>query len=379
MLMKKRVTIEELTFTVAYIFFVFYLYNRDVSNPEIFYGITEMVKYGALLSLTIGICCSEYKKRQIAWIGAISVFDIFVMFKSGVMTFVIITLFAILGTKIEDKKLFKVAFLTLLNFLIITILFCWIGIYQDNITNRYIGTNNRHSLGFYHSNVLPLVVSYMVGYYCAFKNRVKKSICFFILICAVILFEVCGSRNAFLITVLIVLCKLIDQSVRDHNKKLETSIKRFLFKPAEYSALLLFVISVGLPLMLKKIKLLSVIDYLFSYRLSYTLMKIETNGLHLLPQMSNEVYFADKIVVDNGYAFVAIRYGLIVSILLCIGVIAAAKYYKKNMFALMMIILVTLENVVDNDIIDYSCLPYLIIIEKCVIMGIKDRKKLWKT
>ena len=62
--MKKRVTIEELTFTVAYIFFVFYLYNRDVSNPEIFYGITEMVKYGALLSLTIGICCSEYKKRQ---------------------------------------------------------------------------------------------------------------------------------------------------------------------------------------------------------------------------------------------------------------------------------------------------------------------------
>ena len=164
-----------------------------------------------------------------------------------------------------------------------------------------------------------------------------------------------------------------------HNKKLETSIKRFLFKSAEYSALFLFVISVGLPLMLTKIKLLSVIDYLFSYRFSYTLMKIETNGLHLFPQMSNEVYFADKIVVDNGYAFVAIRYGLIVSVLLCIGVMAAAKYYKKNMFALMMIILVTLENIVDNDIIDYSCLPYLIIIEKCVIMGIKDRKKLWKT
>ena len=176
--MKKRVTIEELTFTVAYIFFVFYLYNRDVSNPEIFYGITEMVKYGALLSLTIGICCSEYKKRQIAWSGVISVLDILVMFKSGVMTFVIITLFAILGTKIEDKMLFNVAFLTLLNFLIITLLFCWIGIYQDYITNRYVGTNNRHSLGFYHSNVLPLVVSYMVGYYCAFKNRVKKSTCF---------------------------------------------------------------------------------------------------------------------------------------------------------------------------------------------------------
>lgn len=379
MLVKKRATIEEWAFTVAYILFAFNLYNRDVSNPEVFYWITGLAKYGALLVLTIGICFSEFKKRQIAWIGVIFALDIFVMLKSGVMTFVIITLLAILGTKIENKTIFKVAFFTLFSFLVITLLLCRFGIYQDHITNRYVGTNNRHSLGFYHSNVLPLVFSYIVGYYCIFKSKVKKSTCIYILICAAILFEVCGSRNAFIISILVILSKQIEQSVRNRKKRMEANINRFLFPLAEYSVIFLYLISIGIPLLLKKIKFLSVVDYWFSYRFSNILSKIKINGLHLFPQMSNELYFADKIVVDNGYAFVAIRYGLIVSIFLCIGVMIIAKYYKKNIFVLTMIVLVALENIVDNDIIDYSCLPYLIIIEKCVIMGIKKRKRLWMT
>ena len=50
-----------------------------------------------------------------------------------------------------------------------------------------------------------------------------------------------------------------------------------------------------------------------------------------------------------------------------------ANKYSDNTFVLILIIIVACINFIDNDIIDYSCLPYLIIGEKYVLESFKRR------
>lgn len=372
MRLKNKISLSTFMFAMAYVLFVFYLFNQDVSDIGVLYWLTKPAKYGALAVLTVGIIYSAYKKKQILWIVALLAVDVLVMIKSGVLTFILITLFTILGTKIENKTIIRIAFYTLCGYLALVIIFYGAGVYQDVITNRYVGTSDRHSLGFYHSNVLPLVYSYLIGYGLLGK-LIKKNQYVLILLGAVCLFFICGSRNAFWVTVLLVLGKWFSESLFI-KRRIGRIMNCILYVTAKYSVFLLSIISIGVPLLIERSKIFSTIDYIFSFRFTYILMKIKSDGLYLLPRMTNEMFFSNGIVIDNGYAFIVLRYGLLIAILLGMAVFITAKHYKDNTFVLIVITLVAIENIIDNDIVDYSCLPYLIIIEKCVIDGFKRKK-----
>ena len=140
-----------------------------------------------------------------------------------------------------------------------------------------------------------------------------------------------------------------------------------MFEIGKYIFLFLSIVSVTLPYVITTSSVLQKIDYLLSYRFTLTKMKIDSLGFGMINHITNEQYFNDGIIVDNGYAFVAIRYGLVVLVLLSFIVYTLAKKNNNNIVVLSVIIAVSLVNLIDNDIFDYLCLPFLIIGLKSVI------------
>lgn len=359
-------------FSISYILFVFTLFNRDVSNIDVFYQILTPAKYTALFILMYAIISKSYSKRQIILIFVLLSVDILVLIRSGSLIFIMISLFSLFALKLKDNDVLHISYNTLLFFTLCVFAFTIFGIYEDQITNRWVGSVARHTLGFYHSNVLPLIYSYLVGYG-LLTNIFQKKHYILLLLVNIFIFYICGSRNSLVITFLLVFGKwFIDSIGNVKYKKIINNILRFVSK---IIVPLLTIISVLVPLYLEKIQFFSFLDYIFSYRFTYISKMIQNIGISLIPNMTNTIYFKNEIVIDNGYAFLILRYGILMSIFLSILTYSVAKKYENNTFVLLLIIIVACCNFIDNDLIDYSVLPYLIISEKCLIEGHRGRRK----
>ena len=362
-----KISKNNLLFSISYVLFVFSLFNRDVSNTDVLYPLTIPAKYIALVILTVGIMFRAYSKKQIRVVIILLCADLLVLMKSGALIFILISLFAFLANKIEDKDILKVAYFTLLFFTLCVFAFSIVGIYNDEITKRWVGSAARHSLGFYHSNVLPLIYSYLVGYG-LLTGIFKKKHYFILLTVDLVIYYFCGSRNSLFTTCLLVLGKWFIDSVIETGR-----FKKIICFGAKLIVPLLTAFSVFIPLMLDKVVFFRMLDYMLSYRFTYIASMIQNLGISLIPKMTNKAYFENEIVIDNGYAFLIIRYGVLMIIFLSILIYCVAKKYKNNTFVLFLIIVVACSNLIDNDLIDYSVLPYLIISEKCLIEGIRRR------
>lgn len=371
----KKISNTNFLFIVSYALFTFSLFNRDVSDTEILSFMTVPAKYAALVILTCSIMYKAYTKRQIQYMIILLCMDIIIMLKSGVLTFILITLFAFYSIKIENKTIVKTAFFTMVLYTMVVILFCMIGIYQDVITNRWIESSNRHSFGFYHSNVLPLAYSYLVGYG-LLSGYIKKKQYLLIVIFDFIIYYFCGSRNALVLTLMLIIGKIFADS-RFANGKYKGIINLLTGFLAKFIVPILTAISVGVPLLMDRFHFFHFFDYIVSYRFTFTAKLIESEGIHFVASMTNKMFFSNEIVVDNGYAFLTIRYGLLIIGVISLLVYCLGKRYKNDTFVLITIVIVACGNFIDNDIIDYSCLPYLIIAEKCFIQGVKGRSKLY--
>lgn len=360
-------------FSISYVLFVFSLFNRDVSNADVLYPMTIPAKYIALVILTAGIMFRAYSKRQVRALFILLCADLLVLMKSGASIFILISLFAFYAHKLEDKDILRVAYYTLLFFTIYVFIFSMVGIYNDEITKRWVGSTARHSLGFYHSNVLPLIYCYLVGYG-LLTGTFKKKHYFVLLAVDLVIYYFCGSRNSLLTTFLLVLGKWLIDSVLGTGK-FKKIINKIVGSIAKIIVPLLTASSVFIPLLLEKVPFFRTLDYMLSYRFTYIARMIQNLGISLIPEMTNATYFGNEIVIDNGYAFLIIRYGILMIIFLSVLVYCVAKKYENNTFILFLIIVVACSNLIDNDLIDYSVLPYLIISEKCVIDGLRRRSE----
>ena len=360
-----------LLFSISYVLFVFSLFNRDVSNTDILYPLTIPAKYIALAILSVGIIFRAYSKKQIRVVIILLCANLLILMKSGAFIFILISLFAFLANKIEDKDILKMAYFTLLFFTLFVLALSIVGIYNDEITKRWVGSAARHSLGFYHSNVLPLIYSYLVGYG-LLTGIFKKKHYFILLTIDLVIYYFCGSRNSLLTTFLLVLGKCFIDSVIETGK-FKKKINRIVGFGVKFIVPFLTAFSIFIPLMLDKVVAFRKLDYVFSYRFTSIASMIQNLGISLIPKMTNKTYFENEIVIDNGYAFLIIRYGVLMIIFLSILIYCVAKKYKNNTFVLFLIIVVACSNLIDNDLIDYSVLPYLIISEKCLIEGLRRR------
>lgn len=113
------------------------------------------------------------------------------------------------------------------------------------------------------------------------------------------------------------------------------------------------------------------IDDFFSGRFRLAIFKMRRIGLHLINIMSNESFVNDNItyvdgknmssiVLDNGYLYVLLRYGILILLIYFFIAYCLAKKNKGNACVLGALIAVFIANFVDNDLVDYSFFPFIL-------------------
>ncbi|MBP3803803.1 MAG: hypothetical protein J6I76_07880 [Oribacterium sp.] len=357
---------NKIFFFVAYCLYFVSLFLRDIGGDGVLDSVSRymrLLSYG-IIALHLVITTKLNIKRILKIIIVLAVPTLYGLY-TGDLYWSILTIFIISSRDIESDSIYGISFKILAIGSAIVVGFALIGVLPDSI-NSAGGSKLvliRHSLGFYHSNVLPLLILYMEIYYIILHRNIPnyKVIIGFALI-SILVFSLCGSRNAFILTCglsLFILCR----KMFDDNK----TVLGILFIISNCSVLILSTISVATMFLLGKGGIWDKIDYLFNGRFRLGYYKMIRVGLHFINFMSNSEFFSDStesaidtIIIDNGYLYAILRYGIIAILFYLIVSVLLTYKAKGNYSFLVALIVVFVSNFVDNDLFDYSFLPLIL-------------------
>lgn len=261
---------------------------------------------------------------------------------------------------IPDNTILKTS-ITILSIGLTVVLFCCaIGILPDEMTARNPNISNsfiRHSFGFYHSNVLPLLVLYLESYYVFTKReKVKCSGLLLFTIVALILNLTNDSRNALYLSLILNGLVLFEKVLG-----FQRISKEILYLITKYSVLVMSIFSYAMMYLLLMGGIWDTIDTFFSGRFRLGIFKIRLVGIHFINIMSNEAFFADGITLDNGYIYIILRYGLLFILFYILIAFFLVQKTQGDIYALISLLIIFVANFVDNDLVDYSFLPFILL------------------
>lgn len=275
-----------------------------------------------------------------------------------------------LHKSISEAKLFSFSFFLLLFLVILVVLFFFLDLLPDVTSFRDdFSLSERHSFGFYHSNVLPIVIFYLFVYYVFSSFRTNFFIVLFFIFVQSFLFTYCNSRNAFfsflLVTFIVIVFKTRLYNYLERN--LEFSKLFFVF-----SVLVAF-LSVILPFshLYLNSNVCPIIDHFFSNRCSLGSIGMNAYGINFINQMSSEEYYSlplfynyaqrNGVVLDSAYIFLFVRYGVLAFLCYFFLFFLLYKFYKNYPLKLFVLSVVILANVIDNDLLSYGFLPFFVL------------------
>lgn len=184
------------------------------------------------------------------------------------------------------------------------------------------------------------------------------------MIFAVIVNVFCRSRNAIIISLLLSVFVILA-------KKKENGENKLLYHATVLSIPVMSIFSFSMMFLLLRGGIWNTIDTFFSGRFRLAIFKMRRIGFHFINVMSNENFINDNItyangqdlstvVLDNGYLYIILRYGILVLFFYFFIAYLLAKKNKRNICILGTIVMVFIANFVDNDLVDYSFLPFIL-------------------
>lgn len=368
---------NKIVFIIAYTLFILSYFVMDIEqNTFDFSTVSSLIRYASFIIGIVGF----FALRRIT----VSNFYAFlIVFAFGLFSFVFTHSTFFLGVgilsfyayKINDKTIIHLTLKIVLISTITVILLQFAGVFENVLTKRWIYSNEagRKSYGFVHSNVLPLIFMYITAYSLIIKNKtIKFRYLFIYALIAILIFTQCDSRNALFVTLLMCVLVLLNKYLVKSRR-----LKKVVGFLAKYIVAICAIFSIIGALLITKIPILNQIDSLLSNRFSYSLQMIERYGLNLVTHIDNEVYLSNSVILDNGYLLTTIRYGLVYVIVLVIISYFLGKKIQDNVFFSIVMVAIAMSNFIDNDLFDYSCLPFLLIAIKATL-GSRSLKALKK-
>lgn len=362
-----KISINEMVFTISYTLFVISFFVLDIEqNTFDFSTVSSCLRYVSLAVGIIGVfAASKISKRNFLGVFFVFVFGIVSFLLTHSTFFIGVAVLSIYAYRIPNRNIIKLTLKIVVVATILVVLLQCFGIFENVLTKRWINTDisTRSSFGFYHSNVLPLIFLYITAYTLILKGRAVKiwTLAFFML-GAVFLYFLCDSRNAVFGTVL--MCILLQCNKYLMLRKGLVKVFNFL---AKYIVLISALFSIGGALLLTKIPILETVNVLLSNRFTYALKMIDQLGLHFVSHIYSETYFGNLVVIDNGYLLCAVRYGLLYILMLVLISFFLGESIQNNTFLCIVMVVIATTNIIDNDLFDYSCLPFLLIAIKTTI------------
>lgn len=395
--MEKKAEKESILIYVCYVGMFFLLFLEDVAIPIDISFFSKAIKMLILLFLIINIVYKEYGKY-----GLKELFDyktilkmwrecdskeFWVLFFMGCFVFlftkdvffIIIMLLGYNAVNISDKSIYRISLRCCVVGAIITVLLYIIGILPDILSYRTdFSVEARHSLGFMHSAILPLIICYIMCYYIETRELEKKNnrtAVSLILIAGIGVFFICGSRNA-LISLIILWIMVIALD----NKKIGDKTENIIRKIGKMIIALSVLFAIIPPLLRSKgwlMPIWHIYDAFFTNRSLLGSAAVKAYGIHLINAMSYGEYSTVKVdidgytqnglVLDSAYMYLLIRYGVLMLAIFCYILYSFYCTGKNNNYKNAVFIIIILMNMTDNDLLSYSCMPFLIIGIKNII------------
>ena len=365
MKVKKR----EILFYLSYICFFVSLFLGDVYETSIILVVQRLLRIAAYGIIVLQIFGSKLKSKE--WIKLLLLLIITLVF--GIYTrdlyWSILIIFIYASKNINLENILSI--IILFSAMICVLCACSVGLLPDVLTARNSSSLDnfvRHSFGFYHSNVLPLIVLYLELYYVLLeKEKAKSSVILVGVGIHVVLFIFCNSRNAFLLAVLFSVLIFGEKYIGTNRK-----IKKVFYLITKYMVPFLSIFSFSMLFLLLRGGIWDVVDSAFSGRFRLGIYKMRRIGIHLINIMSNEEFksdyvmhangtMLDTVVLDNGYLYIILRYGILLILFYFLVSFILSKKAKGNMYVLIVLLSVFAMNFIDNDLVDYLFLPFILI------------------
>lgn len=300
-----------------------------------------LIIFGAVISLSV--------VRS----GNTGLFDVFVLFVGAL--------------KMEQRDILKIYLIVSSLFLCVSFVCSMTGVIQDYIVIS--GGKVRHSFGFIYPTDFAAHCLYLwLTYLALTKHKISLMHVLFSIVAAYLLFHFCMARlNAGLF-----LLSGFSVYILEKNKKvLKNRMMRLLIT-------YLFPIFMVLSLLLPKAynpanSFWNTLNIISSNRLSQGRQAIIDYGYSLFGQhirmqgygwtKTGFDYEFGYFFIDSGYLRVALQYGLILLLLICLGsVLALKEYYKEENWRIIIVLSVlTISYFIDHHIMEIAYNPFLFI------------------
>ena len=268
----------------------------------------------------------------------------------------IITLMSILaGKNIDAKKMSLHMYRIIFAFIVFVVFLCLIGLLPDVFVARSGSLRAGHSLGFLGANAFASnVFTGLIYYMYANKDQWRMRQYTFCILATVVTFMVTKSRMTCMLEVITIFLIWI---VRRHNSgSIIYTIQKYIFSGAAVLTLVLTKWYMGNPMGIIQ----NVLNLFTTGRLYWISYFLEENGLSLLGKPIDLV--GSKMAaltggrwqsIDNAYGMLAIHYGVILLLLLCIGYIYLGNYLrnKRNYIGAVLTIILAIWGLTENNII----------------------------
>ena len=370
-MLKRKLKVSEFYFVIYYVIFIIALFAEDIAFRTIDISpITKVIK-GAVAFVLILVSLSKTWKKSLLIRLAFGMLAGFItVFCSGDFFWLVVILMGFVSYNVDEDFIFKTSLYSLSFLTLLVLLACGLGLIPDTFTYRTDMSNDiRHSYGFIHSSILPLILFYLMIYYVKIKGKIKKEIVFAFVIISFIVFKKCQSRNAFYFSVLLSIILLLLRS-----EKIQRWTRKIILFFAKITVTLCMIFSI-IPGYMRYQGMFTALwyayDAIFTNRTLLASAAIESYGIHLLNRMDYTTYMStlvnvdsykwSGIVLDSAYLYILVRYGALVLLFLWFVFGALYKKYKNNLINCIIIILLAVVNMTDNDILSYSFLPFMLV------------------
>lgn len=165
---------DNLIFFSGYILYFITLFMEDlpIEIPFLLMAF-KLIRYLAYVLFTINICKQKYKKNDFLISLAFFVaFSLISIFTKDIYFVVILTIIAS-STQIKTQDLFSISYWLLLTLSLMVMILMLLKILPNDDIVKGNGLD-RYTLGYYHSNVFPLVILYIISYRMIIKKRLQK-------------------------------------------------------------------------------------------------------------------------------------------------------------------------------------------------------------
>lgn len=356
---KARFYKREIVFIAAYICFFSALFLGDVAiNSNGMQTFTKMLRYISYILTLVQVLMHRATLKQLVFetvIWAISM--LFFIYTKDIYLPMLIML--IVGSRdSSEEHLRDISLKMLVIGTVLVVLACFVGIIPDVMTVKAFSNEmTRHSYGFYHSNVLPnnlLMIEILMVW--KYKEKISNFFIMFFLVLHFIVYVLSTSRMCLLVGTVLTAILLIFKLNRKLIKK-----NRWMFWVTYCIAPICSILSTIFMLFANTNRIVQKIDLLFSGRFSSSYLKMHSVGLRLFNFISNESFFKDGVVLDNGYLFVLMRYGFVALIAINFVSYILVGKYRTNIFNLICLSCVFIIAFIDNLFLSYRFLPFLVL------------------